>query len=65
MIEKTDLFLEQIRVILEVVLIGDILLLDSLNVEEIVLTIRQYFRGVVEVHPYHVVTEDVANAVLG
>lgn len=65
MIEKADLFLEQIRVILEVVLIGDILLLDSLNVEEVVLTIRQYLRRVVEVYPYHVVAEDVTNAVFG
>lgn len=65
MIEKTDLFLEQVRVILEVVLIGDILLLDSLNVEEVFLTIGQYLGRIVEVHPDHVVAEDVANAVLG
>ena len=55
MVEEAHLFFEQVGVVLEVVLIGDVLLLDSLNVEEVVLAIRQYLRRVVEVHADHVV----------
>lgn len=65
MVEETHFLLEQVGMVFEVVLIGDVLLLDSLNVEEVVLAVGQYLSRVVEVYSDHVVAQDVANAVLG
>lgn len=50
--------------VLEVVLVSDVLFLDSLNVEEVVLTVRQDLGRVVEVDADHVVAQDVADPVL-
>lgn len=64
MVEQADLLLEHVRVVLEVVLVSDVLFLDSLNVEEVVLTVGQDLGGVVEVDADHVVAQDVADPVL-
>lgn len=42
MVEEAHLFLEDVGVVLEVVLVSDVLFLDSLNVEKVVLTVGQY-----------------------
>jgi hypothetical protein len=56
MVEETDLFLEFIRMVLKVKPFDDILLLDSLNVEKVLLVVSQHFGGIVEIDSNHIVT---------
>ena len=64
MVEEAHLLLELKGVVLEVVLLHDVLPVHPLNVVEEVLAVGQHLGGVVEVHPYHVVAQGIADAVL-
>ena len=62
MIKQTHFFLQLIRIVLKVIFFDDILPLDPLNIVKEILTVGHFGR-IVEVYPYHVVTESISNTI--
>lgn len=63
MIEKGDLFLEHVRVILKGIASSDVFFFYTLYVIEIVLTVGQYLSRVIEVYSDHIIAQNVSNSI--
>jgi hypothetical protein len=62
-VKKAHLLLEDVGVIFETVLVGDVLLLDPLNVVKVFLTVGKDLSGVVKVHADHIVAQNIPDTI--
>lgn len=65
MIKKTNLFLEFIRIVLEIELFDNIFPLDSLDIVEKFFSIGEHLGRIIKVDSNHIVTQRISNSIFG